>query len=136
MNMKTFGKRLKEVRENKNVSAVELAEAIHVNPATIHRYEKAEFKSIKESRLEAIAEYLSVNKDYLCGKSNEQYDLHTLENLSTHQNIEINTIIYLTKELIQNDNVTLEGKPVEKPSIDYLIDTMDVALEILKRKNK
>ena len=134
MDMSTFAERLKYVRLQRNISVDELAEAVKVNRSTINRYETAGFKSIKEDRLEAIANYLSVDKDYLCGKIDNQFTLKSLENLNKKHHIEINSVITITKDLIKQKNVTLEGKPVT--DIDYLIDAMELALEMLKRKNK
>ena len=137
MDMQLFGKRLRDVRISRNVSARELAEATKTYPTTIYRYENAEFKSIKESRLEAIANYLSVNKDYLVGNTDDPYSVTSLEFLSKKkEKIEIHSIISLTKQLIKQDNITLDGKPINEVNLDNLIETMEVALEMLKRKNK
>ena len=136
MDMFIFSKRLKEIRSQRKITVPQLAEALRMNKATIYRYENAEFNSIKEDKLEAIAEYLMVDKDYLIGKSDDPYSVHTLETLNKKHNVELDTVIYLTKELVKNDNITLGGKPVQNDSVDYLVDTMELALEMLKRKNK
>lgn len=135
MDMIVFGERLKDVRLQRNVSVDELAEAIKVNRSTINRYESGLIKSIKEDKLEAIANYLSVDKDYLCGKTDDQYSTTSLKLLSKKENIEINNVIYFTKEIIKQKNVTLDGKPINEVNIDYIIDTLELALEMLKRKN-
>lgn len=135
MDMLLFAKRLKSVRVERHISAVELAKAIKVNATTIHRYEKADFKSIKEDRLEAIAECLMVDKNYLIGKTDDQYNVETLAALHKQHNVELSTVIYVTKKLVNNDNVTLNGKPVNRDSLEYLIDSIELALELLKRKN-
>jgi hypothetical protein len=85
-------------------------------------------------KLEAIANYLSVDTKYLTGETDEQFSLKSLENLNKKHHIEINSVITITKDLIKQKNVTLEGKPVT--DVDYLIDTLELALEMLKRKNR
>ena len=81
MDMNVFAQRLKEVRNEKGVSAKELGEALGINKATIHHYEKADFKSIKSPTLQAIAEYLNVNPDYLIGATDNKYTTKEAENL-------------------------------------------------------
>jgi transcriptional regulator with XRE-family HTH domain len=79
--MDLFAKRLKATRTEQNVSARELAEAVGVNKATIHHYEKAEFKSIKTPVLLAIAKYLDVSPDYLTGETDEKHTAKEAEAL-------------------------------------------------------
>lgn len=79
MDMNIFAIRLKATRIERNVSARELAEATGINKATIHHYERAEFKSIKAPTLMAIAEYLNVNPDYLIGASDNKQPVKEAE---------------------------------------------------------
>ena len=134
--MKLFAKRLKDVRLERNISVDELAEAVKVNRSTINRYESAGFKSIKEDKLEGIADYLSVNKDYLCGKTDDKYTTKSLEQFSKKEYIEINKIVYLTRDLAKQKNVRLDGEPINTDNLEYLIDTIELALEMLKKRNK
>ena len=136
MDMRVFAERLKYIRLQRNISVEELAEAIKVNRTTVNRYEKGTINSIKLSKLEAIANYLAVTKEYLTGESDDKYSITSLESLSKNQNIEINNVIYLTKEIVKQKNVTLEGQPINESNLEYLIDAMELALEMLKRKNK
>lgn len=81
MDMNVFARRLKATRTEQNVSARELAEATGINKATIHHYERAEFKSIKTPTLMAIAEYLNVNPDYLIGATDNKRTVKEAEEL-------------------------------------------------------
>ena len=81
MDMNIFAQRLKSTREALGLSARELAEAIGINKATIHHYEKAEFKSVKSPTLQAIAEYLNVNPDYLIGATDQKHTVKEAEDL-------------------------------------------------------
>lgn len=38
--------------------------------------------------------------------------------------------------LIESDNLTLDGQPIQKAGIESIIDTLEVGLEIAKKKNK
>lgn len=137
MNMRLFGERLRKTRISRNIGAGELAEAVGLNKTTLYRYENAYFNSIKESTLEELAKHLSVDKDYLAGKTDTKLSLDTLKALSKkNEKLEIHNLIGLTKELIKQDNVTLEGKPINNTDLNSLITTLEVALEMLKRNNK
>lgn len=81
MDMNVFAKRLKSAREERGVSAKELAEALGVNATTIYRYETAGFQSIKSPVLQAIADYLNVNPDYLIGATDNKYTVKEREDL-------------------------------------------------------
>ena len=81
MDMIIFAKRLKAAREEKNISATELAEALGVNKTTIYRYETGAFKALKADLLHAIAEYLNVNPDYLIGASDVKHTAKEAERL-------------------------------------------------------
>lgn len=136
MDMLTFGKRLKEVRESKSIKAEELGEAIGVNKTTIHRYEKGDFKSIKQDRLEAISNFLSVSSDYLIGKSDDKVSFETIVSLHKKKNIDVNDILKLTTELLQREGVTLNGKPVDKDTVWNITYAIEISLETAKRKRE
>lgn len=136
MDMQVFAERLKTVRTERNVSVDELAEVIKVNRTTINRYERGTIKSIKIDKLEAIANYLSVNKDYLCGETDDKYNVNSLEQLTKKQYIDVTKIVRLTTNLVKQKNVTLDGEPMSDANTDYLIDAMELALEMLKKRNK
>ena len=81
MDMNVFARRLKATREAQGVNAGDLADALGINKATIYRYENAEFQSIKQTRLQAIADYLNVNPDYLIGATDNKYTVKEKEDL-------------------------------------------------------
>ena len=81
MDMNIFAQRLKATREARGITAVDLAEALGINKATIYRYELGEFQSIKQTRLQAIADYLNVNPDYLIGATDNKYTTKEAEDL-------------------------------------------------------
>lgn len=81
MNMDIFARRLKETRQERNVSAKELAECLGINKSTIHRYETGELKGIKHPVLQAIADYLNVNPDYLIGATDNKHTVKEAEEL-------------------------------------------------------
>ena len=131
-----FAKRLKECRISRNVSAIDLGKVAGVRSATIYRYENAEFKSIKQDRLDAMADYLGVDSDYLIGKTNEKFSPKILEKFTQKQEFEITNILYITKELINQKNVVLDGKPISKELLEPICENIEITIELARRKNK
>lgn len=64
----SFGKRLTEVRKEKNMSQEALAKALDATPTTIGRYERDEVKPSIEVATK-IAKVLGVSLDYLTGNT-------------------------------------------------------------------
>lgn len=133
MDMIIFAYRLKEVRERRNVSAEELAEAIGVNKATVHRYETGYFKSIKQNRLDSIAEFLNVSKSYLVGDSSDMYYKETINSVFEVKPRDLSEILNMSIDLLTQDDIIIEGKPVNKDNINALIHYMEFILELAKK---
>ena len=133
MDMFLFGKRLKETREGLNISAEELAEAIGVNKATIHRYETGYFKSIKLDRLDKIAEFLNVSKSYLTGDSKDKYFKESFTTVFEAKPKELSEILDISIDLLTQDNILVEGKPVNQDNLKALINYMEFILESAKK---
>ena len=64
--MKIFAERLKELRQEENLSTTKLGELIGVSAIAISRWERQERIPNIES-LVALAKYFKVSTDYLCG---------------------------------------------------------------------
>lgn len=133
MDMFLFGRRLKETREGLNISAEELAEAIGVNKATIHRYETGYFKSIKLDRLDKIAEFLNVSKSYLTGDSKDKYFKESFTTVFEAKPKELSEILDISIDLLTQDNILVEGKPVNQDNLKALINYMEFILESAKK---
>jgi len=66
--MTTFARRLKDLRESKNISQQELADDLKVAKSTISMYEQGKRQPNFELQ-EALADYFNVDIDYLVGRS-------------------------------------------------------------------
>jgi len=76
--MKKFGKRLKQLRKEKNLTQVQLGELLNTSHATINRYEN----NIHEPDLETInklADLFDVTADYLLGRT-DMKEIAIIEN--------------------------------------------------------
>ena len=64
--MKEFAKRLRELREDREMKKVELAEELGLSYHTLTSYEKAHIKPSIDSLIK-IAQFFKVRTDYLLG---------------------------------------------------------------------
>ena len=64
--MNKFAERLKELREEKELSQVELAKAINISAACINRWEK-NLRTPNADSIIALAKFFGVTTDYLLG---------------------------------------------------------------------
>lgn len=65
--MRTFGQRLRELRNLRGISQNELSKHIGVSKSSVNMYERGEREPGFET-LEAIADFFNVNMDYLLGR--------------------------------------------------------------------
>lgn len=63
----TVGQRIKELRESKGISVIELANKLNVSRATIYRYESHEIEKFPVDILEPISNALGCSPAYLMG---------------------------------------------------------------------
>ncbi|MTI61861.1 MAG: helix-turn-helix domain-containing protein [Firmicutes bacterium] len=68
--MATFPERLKELRNNKNITLNDIAKAIGTTKATLSRYENG-IRIPNAEVLNDLAEYFNVSLDYIAGKTDE-----------------------------------------------------------------
>ncbi len=67
--MRIFAERLKELRNEQNISILQLGKLLGVSDATICRWENGN-ADIKSDNLIAVAKYFNVTTDYLLGLEN------------------------------------------------------------------
>ncbi len=64
--MKKFSERLKELRQERGLSILQLSKSINVSDATICRWEN-NINDIKSEQLIEVAKFFDVTTDYLLG---------------------------------------------------------------------
>ena len=80
MKGKEIGARIKERRNELDISAADLAARLSMSKATIHRYENGDIQHIKLPIIGSIAKELHVNPMWLIGKSERKDPLNDSEN--------------------------------------------------------
>lgn len=66
---KVIGARIKTAREEKGLTQEELAKSLGMNKSTVQRYETAQIEKIKLPVIEAMAQSLDVNPEWLSDKT-------------------------------------------------------------------
>ena len=104
--MPQFGEMLRELREERRLTQIELASIMHISSSSISAYEIGTALPPMERALE-FADFFNVSLDYLFGRSSVRYDLSIL-NKPIHLNKTIGDLVML-------DN----GMPENKQSLIY-----------------
>lgn len=68
--------RLRELRNSRNMSGVDVAEAINITPQYYYELEKGE-KRLNEDLLRKLAEFFKCSIDYLLNHNNDRDQVHT-----------------------------------------------------------
>src|SRR5690625_3609968 len=61
------GKRIKNIREKRNKTLLEVANVLGVTEATVQRYESGNIKNLKLDTIVKISEFLNVDPAYIMG---------------------------------------------------------------------
>ena len=68
----TIGERIKNLREKKNLTQIELANLVGTTKQNIYKYENGIITNIPSDKIELISHYLDVSPCYIMGWTEEQ----------------------------------------------------------------
>lgn len=128
-----MGKRIKERREELNLSASDLAERLGMSKATIHRYENGEIKNIKPPVVFAISHELKVSAAWLAGKTDlkQQYEYNELAGRYKEiTNVMNDFIVYLKF----GRDLTMYGKHLSEGDRNSMAFILEMLIELASRK--
>ena len=129
------GERIKERREELNMSVVDLAERLSMSKATIHRYENGEIKNIKVPVAMAIAHELKVSAAWLLGKTDHKQRYESQELAIRYKeltNVVQDLIIYLS---FRND-ITLNGKTMSNGDREAIIAIFELLIKLANLRHE
>lgn len=128
MQHENIGKRIKQRRQELDISAAELADRLHLSRGTVHRYESGEIKNIKIPVITSIAGELKVNPGWLLGKSGrkEQLEYKTEDERYTEVT---KTLDDITAFLGYREDITCNGIRMDEKDKEALI----IGLEMLRK---
>lgn len=116
--MDTFAKRLKALREERNLSQSELSQVLGISRGSLSFYENNE-RTADIEILNKVSEYFDVTLDYLLGKSDNR----------TPENVNIGKVTGLSDEAIAQLQITKENMPYTTV-LNYLIANKHIFLLI------
>ena len=159
MNNIEIGKRIKQSREEKNMSLQDVADLKGVARSTVQRYEVGRIDKIKLPVIESIARALGVRPDWIIGKTNKRLPdiestpeillyYNSLNKTGKHVATEQVRLLTLDAKYTKSDNVIhIEKEPIPEHLIvqaahndsvidDEELEKMQEDLELLKTYRK
>lgn len=108
MNTIEIGKRIKERRQELNLTLQQVADKVKVNKSTIQRYESGNIKDVKLPIIESIANALDVNPLWLIGKITK-IEKHSkeYENATYLINVYFNGIMKWSEDKLLSEEETI-----------------------------
>lgn len=131
INKVNFGLRLKQLRERKRLSQIELANILEVSNGSISKWERNERQPDYET-LEKIADFFNTSIDYLLGRSETKDNNNVDFSFSTPQE----ALSFILKQDMVAD---FGGYDLENMSDDEIMEMADDIADMLKiisRKHK
>lgn len=131
INKVNFGLRLKQLRERKRLSQIELANILEVSNGSISKWERNERQPDYET-LEKIADFFNTSIDYLLGRSETKDNNNVDFSFSTPQE----ALSFILKQDMVAD---FGGYDLDNMSDDEIMEMADDIADMLKiiaRKHK
>lgn len=116
-----IGKRIRLCREEAGITQEELGQTLGLNKSTIQRYETGKIVKIKLPILQAMANTLNVNPNYLALKTDNPQQNPSDDNISMMNNIDIKKRITLSSHEL-NVIEAYRNKPDMQPVVDKILD--------------
>lgn len=131
-----ISKRLKSLREDKDMSQKDLAGAIGVSPSTIGMYESNK-RTPDSEMLNRLADFFDVSVDYLLGRTNEQ-KLPTTEfkpKLTEKDKKDLDKVMINFEEGLEG-SIMLDGEILDDNTKKLFLASVRHAYELAKLNNK
>lgn len=126
--MATFAERLRQLRNEKDITLDELAAIFGTTKATLSRYEN-DLRVPKAEFVKKAAGFFNVSTDYIMGQTDVR-EQKWWEKDEPPADIELEEFIR------NNSNIKLMGNPLDDKSKDDVIMFLRAAHELIKEKSK
>lgn len=129
--MTTF-ERIESLRKSKGISQGKLEKELGFSNGSISKWKNSMPTS---ERLQKVADYFGVTTSYLLTGMEEQQRSEI--GLTARDEKDIEKILKQTEEqLLSQEGLMFDGKPASQESIDSILSTIRVGVEMAKIKNK
>lgn len=141
-----FSERLRELRNEKEISQKELAAELFVSQQTVAKWE-TDRSTPNPEMISKIAQYFEVSSDYLLGISNlksaavknseaaDENKKMSVLNKKDERQIE-KILERAKKELTSQEGLMFDGDPASPEAIESILSAMELGLQAAKMKNK
>ncbi len=127
-----IGKKIKEYRENKNMTQKEIAKILGVEAGTISKYESGMIEPNIES-IKKLADTFEITIDELLKEENEKFDIskiNILECLKEQKEMQLKGNLYHNTQIIFAYNTNhIEGSTLTEEQTRYIYETKTVLFE-------
>lgn len=125
-----LGEKIKKYRENKNMTQVEIAEALGIKPATVSKYESGALEPNVES-LRKLAELFDISVDELIKEDNFDISkVNILEVLREQKNMKLKGNLYHNTQITFAYNTNhIEGSKLTEEQTRYIYETNTLIAE-------
>lgn len=133
--MEIWHKRIKELRENSDITLKDMAKIIGVSEATVQRYESGKIHELPYKVIEAYAEKFNVNPSYIMGwqESPGQLSIFDLDKNLKVTRDSINKNFESMYKHIMESNIGYIISDEEKDIVECYRSMSDQEQEMLKR---
>jgi len=118
-----FGKRIKELRVQHNMTQSDLARLLKVSPSTIGMYEQGR-RDPDTDTINFLADFFNVSADYLLGRTDIP---NNVNDEPTPQELE---------KVLREANIAFDGAPLDEEDKEDVIEFVKVALRALKKRKR
>lgn len=127
-----LGKKIKLYRENKNMTQVEIAEALGVKPATVSKYESGTLEPNIEA-LKKLSELFEITIDELLNDKEDEFDIskiNILNMLREQKDMKLKGNLYHNTQITFAYNTNhIEGNTLTEDQTRYIFETNTILFE-------
>ena len=127
--MKEMGKRIKQKREEANMTMEELGKKLGVTKSTISKYERGEISQIKRNHVEELSKILHCSPEWLMGFDNAK-DVKVVYTADGHEPVE--ALVEVSKPVLGREAETAKRALLYKVALDVKPENLQTAIDILK----
>ncbi len=121
-----MGRRMRARRKELDITQEQVADACRITKSTVSRYEKGVIENPHRPTVEAIANVLHVQPDWLYAQTNDA---------EGEPPQDLRRIIAEAKaRLMTQDGLMFDGEPVSAEALQSILDALDIGMTVASRR--
>ena len=127
--MKEMGKRIKQKREELNLTLEDLGKKLGVTKSTISKYERGEIQQIKRAHVEELSKILHCSPEWLMGFDTAK-DVKVIYSADGHEPVE--ALVEVSKPILGREAEMAKRALLYKVALEVKPEYLQAAIDILK----